>query len=138
MEEGAGRFVPRDLRKAFTDRVKEIDPLFKAGDLERFWPVLRELVAKAPERKDLSLKKSHYLAGLAAQSLVRDDPRSALAFLELADRAIDARHLTPFLRDEREDFRARARLALQSEGSGAGSAAQPATSGKGDESRRGP
>ncbi len=105
--------MPADLRKAFTERVKAIDPVFKAGDLETFWPLLRGLVALAPERKDLSLKKSHYLAGLAAQSLIREDPRTALAFLELADREINMGHLTPFLRREREEFRARARLALR-------------------------
>lgn len=113
-----------DLRRDFTERVKAIDPLFKAGDLEAFWPALRELIAMAPERRDLSLKKSHYLASLAARSLVRDDPRTALAFLDFADREIDPRHLTPFLRREREDFRARAERALRLRGrstpSGAG------------------
>ncbi len=102
-----------DLRRAFTERVKAIDPVFKRGDLEAFWPALRELVAMAPDRRDLSLKKSHYLASLAARSLVRDDPRTALAFLELADREIDPDHLTPFLRREREDFRQQAELALR-------------------------
>ncbi len=105
--------MPEDLRRAFTERVKEIDPIFKAGDLDRFWPVLRELVAMAPNRRDLSLKKSHYLASLAARSLVREDPRTALAFLELADRCIDDAHLTPFLRREREDFRQQAELSLR-------------------------
>ncbi len=105
--------MPRDVRKAFTERVKEIDPIFKAGDLDRFWPALRDLVALAPERRDLSLKKSHYLASLAARSLVRDDPRAALAFLEFADREVNDDHLTPFLRREREDFRERAELALR-------------------------
>ena len=105
--------MPGDLRKAFTERVKEIDPLFKAGNLDRFWPALRELVAMAPGRRDLSLKKSHYLASLAARSLVRDDPQNALAFLDLADRAIKSEHLTPCLRREREDFRAQASLALR-------------------------
>ncbi len=105
--------MPEDLRRAFTDRVKEIDPIFKAGDLEAFWPALRELVATAPERRDLSLKKSHYLASLAARSLARDEPATALAFLELADRTIDDDHLTPFLRREREDFRQQAKLSLR-------------------------
>lgn len=105
--------MPRDVRKAFTERVKEIDPVFKAGDLDRFWPLLRQLVAMAPGRRDLSVKKSHYLASLAARSLVRDDPKTALAFLELADRAIDPAHLTPFLRREREDFRQQAELSLR-------------------------
>jgi hypothetical protein len=104
--------MPLDLRTAFTERVKEIDPIFKAGDLERFWPALRELVAMAPGRRDLSLKKSHYLASLAARSLIREDPRMALEFLEFADREIRPEHLTPFLRREREDFRAQAELAL--------------------------
>ncbi len=104
--------MPRDLRKAFTDRVKQIDPMFKAGDLDRFWPALRELVGMAPERRDLSLKKSHYLAGLAAQSLVRDDPKTALAFLELADAEVRADHMTPYLLKEREEFRLQAQLAL--------------------------
>lgn len=108
--------MPPEPRKAFTERVKAIDPVFKAGDLETFWPLLRGLVAMAPERRDLSLKKSHYLAGLAAQSLIREDPQTALAFLELADREIDPEHLTPFLRREREDFRARAQLALRPRG----------------------
>ena len=107
--------MPGDTRRAFTDRVKEIDPIFKAGDLEAFWPALRGLVAMAPERKDLSVKKSHYLASLAARSLVREDPNTALAFLEFADREINDEHLTPFLRREREEFRAQARLAVHSQ-----------------------
>lgn len=102
-----------DPRKAFTERVKEIDPLFKAGDLEQFWPALRELVAMAPGRRDLSLKKSHYLASLAARSLIQDDPQTALELLELADREVNPEHMTPFLRREREDFRAQAELALR-------------------------
>ncbi len=103
----------RDARKAFTERVREIDPIFKAGDLDRFWPALRELVAMAPGRRDLSWKKSHYLASLAARSLVREDAEAALEFLEFADREIDSDHLTPYLRREREDFRAQAQLALR-------------------------
>ena len=105
--------VTRDIRKVFTERVKAIDPIFKAGDLERFWPALHELIAIAPERRELSLKKSHYLARLAARSLTRDDPKSALEFLEFADRSIQPDHLTPLLRREREDFRAQAELALR-------------------------
>ncbi len=105
--------VPEDLRRAFTDRVKEIDPIFKVGDLEAFWPALRELVSMTPERRDLSLKKSHYLASLAARSLARDEPATALAFLEFADRAIDNDHLTPFLRRERETFRAETHRVLR-------------------------
>lgn len=106
------RCVPQDLRKVFTDRVKEIDPIFKAGDMEKFWPALRELVALAPDRRDLSLKKSHYLASLAARCLIREDPRAALAFLKFADRKVPREHLTPFLLTEREDFRKRAEVAL--------------------------
>ena len=105
--------MARDLRRAFTERVKEIDPIFKAGDLEAFWPALRELVAMGRHRRDLSLKKSHYLASLAARPLVRDDPWTALAFLPFADQEIDSEHMTPFLRREREDFRAQAELALR-------------------------
>jgi len=105
--------VDPDPRRAFTERVKEIDPIFKAGDLERFWPALRELVAMAPERQELSLKKSHYLTSLAARSLIRNDPRTALDFLEFADREVNREHLTPFLIQEREDFRAQAHLALR-------------------------
>ena len=105
--------VGPDPRRLFTERVKEIDPIFKAGDLERFWPALRELVAMAPERQELSLKKSHYLTSLAARSLIRNDPRTALDFLEFADREVNREHLTPFLIQEREDFRAQAHLALR-------------------------
>src|SRR5512136_972206 len=108
MGAGTSAGVPRDVRKTFTERVKEIDPIFKAGDFDRFWPVLRELVAMAPERRDLSLKKSHYLASLAARSLIRDDPRAALAFLAFADREVPRDRLTPFLVREREDFRRQA------------------------------
>ncbi len=107
------RRMPEDPRRAFTERVKQIDPIFKSGDLQGFWPALRDLIAMAPKRRDLSLKKSHYLASLAARSLVREDPRTALEFLELADREIDDDHLTPFLRREREDFREQAQLALR-------------------------
>jgi hypothetical protein len=97
-----------DARQAFVDRVKQIDPVFKRGDLRSFWPALEELVAMAPERVDVSRKKSHYLASLAARSLARDDLESALAFLDLADRTIEASHMTPFLRDERAEFRRQA------------------------------
>ena len=103
-----------DIRDAFAARVKAIDPLFKRGELEPFWPMLRELVAMAPERADLSKKKSHYLASLAIRSLARADPRSALRFLEFADRLIDRSHLTPFLLNEREEFRRQAEAALGS------------------------
>ncbi len=105
--------MPRDARLAFTERVKEIDRLFKAGDLDGFWPALGELMAMAPHRRDLWLKKSHYLASLAARSLLRDDPSTALAFLEFADREVPRDQLTAFLLREREDFRERAELALR-------------------------
>lgn len=113
MEAGISAAMRRDVRKAFTERVKEIDPIFKAGDLKRFWPALRELVAMAPERRDLSLKKSHYLASLAARSLVHDDPETAIAFLEFADREVRRDHLTAFLLRERKDFREQAELSLR-------------------------
>lgn len=94
-----------DAREAFVETVKRIDPMFKRGDLPAFWPALEGLVAMAPDRTDVSRKKSHYLASLAARSLARDDPRSALAFLDLADRILDPAHLTPFLLEERISFR---------------------------------
>jgi hypothetical protein len=97
-----------DARQAFVERVKQIDPVFKRGDLPSFWPALIELVAMAPERADVSRKKSHYLASLAARSLARNDPASALAFLDLADRTVDASHMTPFLIEERTAFRRQA------------------------------
>ena len=109
-----GRFtiVAPDERELFVNRVKAIDPIFKHGDLETFWSLLRELVAMAPKRADLSQKKSHYLASLAARSLARDDPASALAFLDFADASIDRAHLTPFLLDERAEFRRQAAAIL--------------------------
>ena len=108
-----GRRVTDEVREAFVARVKAIDPVFKQGDLEHFWRLLRELVATAPERRDLSQKKSHYLASLAVRSLGRDDPRSALAFLDYADRSIDPSHVTPFLVGERVDFRRQADVVLK-------------------------
>ena len=112
--EGSDRGRVKDeVREAFVARVKAIDPVFKRWDLELFWPMLRELVAMAPERRDLSQKKSHYLASLAVRSLGRDDPRSALAFLDYADRSIDPSHLTPFLVSERVDFRRQADVVLK-------------------------
>lgn len=105
--------VTDEVRERFVARVKAIDPIFKQGDLEQFWPMLRELVATAPERRDLSQKKSHYLASLAVRSLGRDDPRSALAFLDYADRSIAASHLTAFLLGERADFRRQAEAVLK-------------------------
>lgn len=104
--------VASDVRRAFVERVKAIDPVFKRGDLEAFWPALHELITMAPERVDLSRKKSHYLASLAARSLARDDPASALAFLDLADRTLDPSHLTAFLLEERTDFRRQAEATL--------------------------
>jgi len=112
-EGGDCRGVSDEVREAFVARVKAIDPVFKRGDLERFWPMLRELIGMAPDRRDLSQKKSHYLASLAVRSLGRDDPRSALAFLDYADRSIDRAHLTPFLLGERADFRRQADVVLK-------------------------
>jgi len=105
--------VSDEVREAFVARVKAIDPVFKRGDLDQFWPMLRELMGMASDRRDLSQKKSHYLASLAVRSLGRDDPRSALAFLDYADRTIDRSHLTPFLLGERADFRRQAEVILK-------------------------
>ncbi len=102
-----------DIREALVARVKLIDPLFRRGELEPFWPMLRELIAVAPNRADLSKKKSHYLASLAARSLARGDPESALEFLEYADRTVDESHLTPFLLEERADYRLQAQEAIR-------------------------
>ena len=107
--------MARDARAEFVDRVKAIDPIFKRGDLKAFWPLLRSLIEFAPERVDLSKKKSHYLASLAARSLARGDPEAALEFLEFAERTLDASHLTPFLIDERADYRLQAQAALRLE-----------------------
>jgi len=103
--------VARDAREVFVDRVKAIDPIFKRGDLETFWAMLRDLVAFAPDRRDLSQKKSHYLTSLAARSLASGDARSALAFLDYADTSVDPNHLTPFLLEERAEFRREAEKA---------------------------
>lgn len=100
------------MREEFVDRVKAIDPIFKRGDLDGFWHLLHDLMAMAPDRVDLSKKKSHYLASLAARSLARDDPKSALAFLDLADRVLDPLHLTEFLLTERAEFRRHAAATL--------------------------
>lgn len=97
--------MPRDVREEFVDRVKTIDPIFKRGDLKAFWPTLRVLIAMAPDRADLSQKKSHYLTSLAARSLARGDPEAALEFLDYADRTLDSSHLTAFLVKERSEFR---------------------------------
>lgn len=101
-----------DPRHAFVERVKAIDPIFKRGDLKRFWPALQELVMMAPDRADVSKKKSHYLASLAVRSLDRDDAAAAIDFLDLADRAINPDHLVPFLVEERVEFRKRAQALL--------------------------
>ena len=110
---GYGRYVARDEREEFVDRVKAIDPVFGRGELDTFWPMLRALIAMAPDRADLSKKKSHYLTSLAARSLARDDPRSAIEFLDYAERTLDTRDLTRFLLDERSDYRRKAQEALQ-------------------------
>lgn len=104
--------MPRDPREAFVERVKAIDPVFKRGDLRRFWPELRALVAMAPDRADLSRKKSHYLASLAARSLLRSEPREAEKFLDYADRWVNPNHLTPYFIEERRTWRHRADAAL--------------------------
>ncbi|HEY5538566.1 MAG TPA: hypothetical protein VIL58_03380 [Thermoplasmata archaeon] len=77
-----------------------------------FWTALLELVAIAPERRDVSQKKSHYLASLAARSLSRGDPQAALDFLDLAARSVESSHLTEFLIQERDVFRREAERAL--------------------------
>lgn len=97
--------MAKDARQEFVDRVKEIDPIFRRGNLGEFWPALRALIALAPGRVDLSKKKSHYLASLAARSLARGQPEAALEFLDYADRTLKPKHLTPFLVEERKDFR---------------------------------
>jgi len=104
--------VAEDAREEFVNRVKAIDPVFRRGELDAFWPMLRALIAMAPDRVDLSKKKSHYLASLAARSLARDDPRSAIEFLDYAERTLNPRDLTPFLLDERSDYRRKAQQAL--------------------------
>ena len=106
--------MARDVRQEFVQLVKAVDPIFKRGDLKAFWPTLRALMAMAPDRHDLSQKKSHYLASLAARSLARGDPDAALEFLEYADRALDPTHLTVFLLKERSEFRSQADEAIRS------------------------
>jgi hypothetical protein len=105
--------VAEDVREEFVNRVKAIDPVFRRGELDAFWPMLQALIAMAPDRADLSKKKSHYLASLAARSLARDDPRSAIDFLEYAERTLNPRDLTPFLLDERSEYGRKAQEALQ-------------------------
>lgn len=100
--------VRDQIRETFTERVKAIDPIFKRGDLAAFWPALRDLVAMAPDRVDLSRKKSHYLASLAIRSLQRGDPHAALAFLDFADRVLESSHMIPFLLQERANYRRQA------------------------------
>ena|SRR2546425_2162087 len=100
-------------REAFARKVRAIDPVFKAGDVEGTFRLLADLMAMGPERRDLSIKKSHYLASLAGRSLLRGDPASALRFLEYADAYVLDVHLTPFLRRERSEFRETAKLALR-------------------------
>jgi hypothetical protein len=104
--------VTRDAREEFVERVKAIDPIFKRGDLDAFWPVLHGLMSIAPDRTDLAKKKSHYLASLAVRSLARDEAESSLEFLDYADRILDPRTLSPFLLEERRDIRRRVVEAL--------------------------
>ncbi len=98
--------MPADPRTEFVERVKTIDPFFRNGDLRAFWPALHALVALAPERRDLSRKKSHYLVSLAARSLELGDMGEAQRFLDYADRHVDPGHLTQYFREERVRWRA--------------------------------
>jgi hypothetical protein len=107
--------VPRDSREEFVERVKAIDPIFKRGDLDAFWPMLHALMSMAPDRADLNKKKSHYLASLAVRSLARGEAPSALEFLDYADRILDPLALTRFLLEERRDIRQRAVEALRAQ-----------------------
>ena len=101
--------MPRDPeREAFVERVKAIDVVFKAGDVEGTLRLLPALMAMGPEREILSQKKSHYLASLALRSLRKKDPESAIRFLDFADAHIRDTHLIPLLRKERVKFRAEA------------------------------
>jgi hypothetical protein len=107
-----GTLVVRDPeREAFVQKVRAIDPVFTAGDVEGTLRLLPALMAMGPERRDLSLKKSHYLASLARRSLLRGDPASAVRFLDFADAHVRDDHLTDFLRGERSDFREQAEQA---------------------------
>jgi len=104
--------MPRDPeREAFVARVKAIDLVFKAGDVEGTLRLLPALMAMGPEREILSQKKSHYLASLALRSLRKKDPDSAIRFLDFADAHIRDAHLIPLLRNERSMFRKEATLA---------------------------
>jgi hypothetical protein len=109
--------VPRDPeREAFVERVKAIDLVFKAGDVEGTLRLLPSLMAMGPDRAILSQKKSHYLASLALRSLRKSDPGSAIRFLDLADAAIRDDHLIPLLRSERVRFRTEAARAIREDG----------------------
>ena len=101
-----------DPRKAFTERVKTIDPIFKRGDLRAFWPALRGLVRIAPDRADLSRKKSHYLVSLAARSLRRGDLQAAVGFLDYADNRVNPEHLTAYFVEERRRWRQQVEMTL--------------------------
>ena len=105
----------RDVREDFVERVKAIDPIFKRGDLNAFWPMLYALMSMAPDRADLAKKKSHYLASLAVRSLARDEAAAALEFLDYADRILDPQVLSRFLLEERRDIRQRAVDALRAQ-----------------------
>jgi hypothetical protein len=107
--------VVRDARDEFVERVKAIDPIFKRGDLDAFWPMLHALMSIAPDRVDLAKKKSHYLASLAVRSLARDEASAALEFLDYADRILDPQVLSRFLLEERRDVRQRVVEALRAQ-----------------------
>ncbi|HTD81942.1 MAG TPA: hypothetical protein VK723_07320 [Thermoplasmata archaeon] len=103
----------RDLeREAFVERVKAIDLVFKAGDVEGTFQLLPSLIAMGPERAILSQKKSHYVASLALRSLRKGDPGSAIRFLDFADAHIRDDHMIPLLRNERAMFRTQASRAM--------------------------
>jgi len=105
--------VPRDPeREAFVEKVKAIDLVFKPGGIEVTLRLLPSLMAMGPEREILSRKKSHYLASLALRCLRKQDPESAIRFLDLADAQIRDDHLIPLLRNERARFRNEAVRAL--------------------------
>ncbi|GEM_PF-3046594 len=109
--------MPRDPeREAFVKRVKAIDLVFKAGDVEGTLRLLPSLMAMGPDRAILSQKKSHYLASLALRSLRKSDSRSAIRFLDLADAHIRDDHLIPLLRSERTRFRTEATRAMREDG----------------------
>ncbi len=105
----------RDDREEFVERVKAIDPIFKRGDLDAFWPMLHALMSMAPDRVDLAKKKSHYLASLAVRSLARGEAGAALEFLDYADRILNPRALSRFLLEERRDIRQSADEALRAQ-----------------------